>query len=162
MKLSRARQIAKEKMTQYGLTGWHFKFNNAKRQFGYCHSGFKVIVLSKPLTKINNEARITNTILHEIAHALVGCIHGHDSIWKAQAQAIGCTGDTCARETESIAVVNIERPIIGTCPICKEVAAERFRLSASLRGYFHIRCTNKLGKHEPIVWNKQGRQEKST
>ena len=34
---------------------------------------------------------IRDTILHEIAHALVGPCHGHDAVWRQKAREIGCT-----------------------------------------------------------------------
>ena len=36
---------------------------------------------------------MTDTILHEMAHALVGQVHGHDAVW--QAQVLGCSGRRC-------------------------------------------------------------------
>jgi predicted SprT family Zn-dependent metalloprotease len=35
------------------------------------------------------EAEITDTLLHEIAHALVGPRHGHDLVWQAKCIEIG-------------------------------------------------------------------------
>ena len=36
---------------------------------------------------------MTESLLHEIAHALVGRKHNHDAEWKAKAREIGCTGE---------------------------------------------------------------------
>ena len=38
---------------------------------------------------------IKNTILHEIAHALVGSQHGHSQIWRKKAREIGCDASRC-------------------------------------------------------------------
>jgi hypothetical protein len=35
------------------------------------------------------------TILHEIAHALVGPKHGHDKFWKLKARELGCSAKRC-------------------------------------------------------------------
>jgi predicted SprT family Zn-dependent metalloprotease len=58
--------------------GYKFKFDNAKRRFGYCSYTDKEISLSKPLCEynLNNFYQINDTILHEIAHALSYKIHG--------------------------------------------------------------------------------------
>jgi len=47
-------------------------------------------------SNLNNGNVIENTVLHEIAHAIVGNEHYHDRVWKECAQRIGCTGDRLA------------------------------------------------------------------
>lgn len=97
MDLYVARKLAIELMNQHGLleSNWYFSFDNAKRRFGCCNYGLKQISLSKHLVSLNTEGNVKNTILHEIAHALVGFKHHHDAVWKAKAREIGCTGDRC-------------------------------------------------------------------
>lgn len=97
MLLSEAKALAIELMDKHGLLDlrWSFEFDNAKRRFGCCRYGSKKITLSKELVSLNDTARVTNTILHEIAHALVGHGHGHDSVWKRKALEIGCDGNRC-------------------------------------------------------------------
>ena len=97
MDLYVARKLAIELMDKHELllSGWYFSFDNAKRRFGCCNYGLKQISLSKHLVSLNAEADVKNTIIHEIAHALVGFKHRHDRVWKAKAMEIGCTGDRC-------------------------------------------------------------------
>lgn len=97
MNLQDAKNLAIQLMNQHGLidNGWHFEFDNAKRRFGCCVHTYKRISLSKHLVELNDEARIKNTILHEIAHALVGPKHGHDYVWRRKAIEIGCDGSRC-------------------------------------------------------------------
>lgn len=92
MKLYIAESKAKELMNTHGLSEWRFLFDSAKRRFGYCSYRSKTISLSAPLTSLNDDEHVINTILHEIAHALVGPHNGHGVTWKRQAMAIGCTG----------------------------------------------------------------------
>ena len=84
--------------------GYYFEFNNRKRAFGVCNYVKKVINLSQPLCEANLDkldTQITDTILHEIAHAF--CVHiygtqlgrGHDWRWKSIAVQIGCNGERC-------------------------------------------------------------------
>ena len=40
-------------------------------------------------------AEIADTLLHEIAHAIVGVRHQHDAVWRAKAREIGCTAERC-------------------------------------------------------------------
>jgi predicted SprT family Zn-dependent metalloprotease len=37
-----------------------------------------------------------NTITHEIAHALVGHVHGHDHVWRRKHLELGGDGRTCS------------------------------------------------------------------
>ena len=100
MNLLNAQRLANELINQYGLSekGWGFKFDTAVSRFGCCKHTRKTITLSKHLVSVNDESRVKDTILHEIAHALVGPGHGHDWVWKAKARSIGCTGNRCYTE----------------------------------------------------------------
>lgn len=113
MELHDARQIALNLMSKHGLTGWAFDFDNAKRRFGACHFRTKRITLSIYLVALNEAAKVTDVILHEIAHALVGYKHGHNAVWKAKAIEIGCNGMRCYSSENT---VTPESRYIGTCP----------------------------------------------
>ena len=104
--------LAIELINKYGLldSGWYFEFDNAKRRFGCCHHDKKKITLSNHLTLLREESFVRNTILHEIAHALVGGRNGHNHIWRAKAIEIGCNGNRCSSDVE------IKGKWIGTCP----------------------------------------------
>ena len=120
MLLSEAKTLATKLMNQHGLTekGWGFEFDNAKRRFGCCNHTYRRISLSKYLVDLNSEARVQNTILHEIAHALVGHTHGHDNVWKRKALEIGCDGNRCYTEKNTVIV---KGSLEAVCPKCKHV-----------------------------------------
>lgn len=82
-------------MDQHGLGAWRFDFDRAKVRAGACHFGDRRITLSRALTGAHGEEEVRETVLHEIAHALVGPRHGHDHVWRAQAVALGATGRRC-------------------------------------------------------------------
>ena len=126
MELSRATELAIELMTQHGLMvkGWQFSYNNRKRGLGLCNNWKKIIELSKPLTLINDEAEMRNTILHEIAHAMAGHAAGHGPVWKLMAHQIGCTGDRCASET--VKQILEDAPWQAVCKGCGKIV-QRFR-----------------------------------
>jgi predicted SprT family Zn-dependent metalloprotease len=115
MDLFKAQTLANDLMKQHNLiaSGWWFSFDNAKRRFGVCNYGLKKIGLSTHLVKLNDESRVRNTILHEIAHALVGRKHGHDAVWRAKAIEIGCDGKRCYSSEE---VTKPEARYVGICP----------------------------------------------
>ena len=60
----------------HGLDDWEVSYDNAKRRAGICHFAEQTVGLSAPLTAVHTEDDVRDTILHEIAHALVGPAHG--------------------------------------------------------------------------------------
>ena len=117
MNLAHAQQLAESLMAQHRLTakGWSFEFDTAKRRFGCCNFSNKVISLSAPLTNANEEAQVKDTILHEIAHALVGSGHGHDSVWKAKCREIGCKDERCYSDKDTVLIAGKYRAVCGGC-----------------------------------------------
>lgn len=79
----------------HGIPDWILKFGRAKRQFGYAHYSKKEIRLSRHLVSLNTWKVVEQTVLHEIAHALVGRGHGHDKVWKQKAIELGDDGQRC-------------------------------------------------------------------
>ena len=83
---------AEKLMTEHGLWKWRFGFDQASRRGGRCAFDRQEISLSEAFVIAASPTEVTDTILHEIAHALVGPKHGHDAVWKATAHQIGCSG----------------------------------------------------------------------
>ena len=98
-KLEYAKKYLKIYMEQYGLIeqGWNFGFNNRSRSAGVTKYTSKLIELSLVFIESSKvqKKNIMNTILHEIAHALVGYKCGHNKKWKDKAIEIGCNGKRC-------------------------------------------------------------------
>lgn len=80
--------------------GWRFELSMHKTFLGMCYYDTKTIAYSSHFLNAPSET-ITNVVLHEIAHALVGPGEGHSEVWKAVARQIGCTGDRCLITTSS-------------------------------------------------------------
>jgi predicted SprT family Zn-dependent metalloprotease len=93
-------QLANRLLKEHGLTeqGWTFSFSNRKTHVGTCFHTRKQIVFSKWYVQ-NHPDEIHDTILHEIAHALVGPNHGHDNVWRRKALELGCKPERCADDT---------------------------------------------------------------
>ena len=88
----RAREVhrlAGELLVAHGLHDWSFAFNRRKRDMGLCLYGPRVIQLSLHFVLLNDDAAVRDTLLHEIAHALVGPGHGHDAVWKHKCREVG-------------------------------------------------------------------------
>ena len=93
--LQEIKDLALQKMAEHELLAksWEFFFDRAKKRAGCCHFNKKCISLSHSFCKVASRAEILNTLLHEIAHVLVGPDHHHDEIWKAKALKIGCDAE---------------------------------------------------------------------
>ncbi len=97
MRLEDAQALAERLIKKHLPEGWTFEWNRRRRGFGVCWHGSKRITLSKINTPSETEEATEQTILHEIAHALVGLEHGHDKVWKAMARSIGVKNPTATR-----------------------------------------------------------------
>lgn len=136
MKLLDAKRLAKDLMTQHGLKamGWSFAFDNAVKRLGLCTFSTKTISISKTLTRLNPDTQVRNTLLHEIAHALIGAGHGHNSAWRSKAMAIGCNGQRC---TDSVVKAVPKYKIV--CGLCL-ASWDCFRRAKGLERSWHRNC----------------------
>ena len=112
MDLTEAALMGRRLLDQHGLHDWTIVFDRAKRRAGICRWARKEIGLSAPLTSIHPESEVRDTVLHEVAHALVGPRHGHDQVWRALAMRIGCSGERCSSDDAP----GIDGHWVGTCP----------------------------------------------
>lgn len=112
-------------MEEFGLReqGWKFQFSNHKTFLGMCYHDKKVIALSQHFIYKSPDDVTTDTLLHEIAHALVGSGHGHDNVWRRKAIEIGCNGNRTCSEGVSTAKFNY----LMECPEC-DYKAYRYRM----------------------------------
>lgn len=112
-RLDKVERRAWELMREHGLDDWEFRWDQAKRRLGKCSFRTRVISLSRPLAEVNSFEDSIATVLHEIAHALVGSGHGHDQVWKAMVASIGGRPERLADNT-----VELPPTWIGRCPSC--------------------------------------------
>lgn len=145
----RAREMAVELMTQHKLFGWEFAFNDNVRRAGVCFYPTKArpgrIELSVHYVELNDEAEVRDTILHEIAHALVGRGHGHDAVWKAKCREIGAKPERCY---DSSKVAMPSGKWRASCPGCAKLFS-RHRKPKRTAGWHCRPCGPKNGS---FVW----------
>ena len=68
--------LAHSMLAEHGLQNWRISFDHARRRAGSCNFSTKTISLSRHYAREAPLDHIKDTILHEIAHALVGPSHG--------------------------------------------------------------------------------------
>lgn len=95
MNASNAASLARSLMIHHGIGHWTFEFDRAKRRAGLCRHYRQIISLSYHYVQANNQDEIRDTILHEIAHALVGPKQGHNAVWRAMCLTIGAKPERC-------------------------------------------------------------------
>ena len=118
MNLISAENLARELFAQFDLRKWNFRFDRARRRFGSCDFSTRTISLSQILVELNPPTKVRDTILHEIAHALVGPRHAHGAIWKSKIVELG--GDPRARFREN----EVEIPAGKFVAICRNCGKE--------------------------------------
>lgn len=119
-------------MADHGLTGrFRFEFDRSVKRFGLTKqyrdgSRQGVISLSLPQTRAAERERVHQTLLHEIAHALVGCGHGHDNVWFSKAREIGYKGgrQVVADAAEQAVIASRTRTFEVWCDPCGEFIAK--------------------------------------
>ena len=140
MELTSVQLLANRLLKDHELDkkGWRFKFDRAKRRAGSCRFFEKEITLAKAYAEQEELKEIKNTILHEIAHALVGPKHGHNEIWKQKALEIGCDAERC-----HCVVFSNPKYKLTCCNSCFEVT--RFRVNQIfLKSRICSKCNGKL------------------
>jgi predicted SprT family Zn-dependent metalloprotease len=154
MDRSDAASLARRLMAEHLDNTWKFQFDRSKRRFGCCHYSTRTISLSAALVGLNDEPQVRDTILHEIAHALVGHAHGHDRVWRAKALEIGCNGRRCYDAAE---VQAVEAAWKGECPSCG-YTIDRHRLSEKARRMACGKCCRgRFDARYLFVWKRNRR-----
>lgn len=150
MEISSALALGRRLLREHGLEHWSITTDRAKTRAGVCRFAARTISLSSALTRLHDEVEVRDTILHEIAHALVGPSHGHDDVWRAKAMAIGCSGE----RTLSTSAPSLEGPWRGECP--EGHAYTRHRRPGRVMSC--LRCSPSFDAGALLTWTYQGRR----
>ena len=102
-------------------TWWRFRFETAMCRAGICRYTTRTIALSVSYVLRAPWDDIRDTLLHEIAHAIVGPGHVHDAVWQTTARRIGCTAKPLQHrhpqpEAVDRGVLPMPRPVVPSTP----------------------------------------------
>jgi hypothetical protein len=90
MNLLDAKIMAEKEIANHLYNKWKFRFSKGVNFVGKCNYSSKTISLSSPWTLVRDAKEVRDTILHEIAHALVGpYAEVHGNTWWLAAIKIG-------------------------------------------------------------------------
>lgn len=148
MKLSDAHELCNDLLHEHGLSqrGWTFFFDRSKKRFGQCVRSKLSITLSAYLVQLNDERKVRETMLHEIAHALAPAGAHHGPAWKHQCRLLGIAPNRCYDSS-------VETPpgrYTGTCENCGHTF-EKHRKPKSTTAYC-IRTSKCKARKTPIQW----------
>ncbi|MDR0847828.1 MAG: SprT-like domain-containing protein [Propionibacteriaceae bacterium] len=129
------------------LTGWTFDLDHARTRVGCCHYADKRITISRHLIAYLAEDEVDQTILHEVAHALVGHEVGHSKPWQRMARSLGYTGGRTIEVPEA-------RMGARWRGVCKE-GHEVFRHRKPSRRVYCGTCAQKH-RRNVITWEDRG------
>lgn len=143
MELREVRRLAEQLIAEHGLEGWTFAFDRAVRRAGKCSYGTRTISLSAPLARLHDEVEVTETLLHEIAHALTPG-EGHSATWRRVALRIGSSGERCVDS----AAPSVPGDWVGVCGVGHRV--ERHR--APQRVVSCSKCSPRFSTDHLFTW----------
>jgi predicted SprT family Zn-dependent metalloprotease len=136
--------LASDLFAAHGLAGWTFGFNRRKQAMGMCFYDRRAIELSVHFVARNSADEIRDTLLHEIAHALVGPGHGHDAVWQAKCLEVGARPVRCGDAAMP------DGRWQATCNSCG-LRHHKHRRPKRMRGWYCARCGVLRGQ---LVWEQ--------
>lgn len=123
MNKSEAEEFAERELERNGLSDWTFTWFLANRRLGVCKPKVKVIGIHEKLADFDEEFR--ETLLHEIAHALVGAKEKHNFVWAAKCVELGIRPERSVSMSSVPFAINYK--FVAFCPVCNENRGGFFR-----------------------------------
>ena len=140
MDVVKLRGVASQQLYKYKLIGWKFSLMDTGQRLGVCKSDLKYIGISEHYARNSPEENVMDTLMHEIAHALVGPGHGHGEVWKAMARKLGATPRACNRDSDTVQKPGDWK---AECSTCHKVYF-KYRRPQCLTGFRCGKCKTAL------------------
>ncbi|MFT4211403.1 MAG: SprT-like domain-containing protein [Microbacterium sp.] len=141
------RDWAEELIDRHLDATWSFGFDNAKRRAGLCDYTRHRISVSRYLAARYDDETNRQTLLHEVAHALVGSAAGHGIRWKRAARDLGYTGGVTHRGETAIELA----PWVGICPAGHVV----YRHRRATRATSCALCAPVFDPRHALTWTRR-------
>lgn len=170
MELTDAQKMARKIFREWELhkKGWTFEIaDRLERSYwvGDCNTWAKRIRLRRDLVELNDEYEVKQTILHEVAHALVPRGEpSHGRVWKHQARMCGVDNPSprCSGATRTGELPRVERKATirrdqwrFSCPCGKEASRKNYparsRTTREYKKSFCKRCGREID-HTDWIW----------
>ncbi len=142
-----ARSLADHLLRSFGLADWTFRFNRSKCMMGLCRFDPKVIELSVHFVERNDDGAVRDTLLHEIAHALVGPGHGHGPVWRRKCLEVGAKPERL--DFEAAMPEGRWKARCGGCGMIHH----RHRRPKRMVGWYCRYCGRERGR---LTWRREG------
>lgn len=135
-------ELAASLLEKHGLTDWHFNWDNARTRGGQCSHTYRRITMSRHLVPMWTDEQVYDTIIHEIAHALVGPGQGHGRVWAAKMRELGAKPSRChTNET-------VPGRYVAICDSCSKEVARAHRFTKTMREGRHLHSVCR----KPVRW----------
>jgi predicted SprT family Zn-dependent metalloprotease len=140
MDTDKAMSLARALCDEHGIhvpIEWH----NRKCSAGTTHflgGQCTRIALSRPITVLNSEEQVRDTILHEIAHVKAGLKAGHGRMWKLTAMLIGARPEPCCSDGTVLPTGRY----YAVCPVCAQ-ELNKYRKPRAGSRYICADCNRK-------------------
>lgn len=160
MNTAQVAEHARSLMDEHGLEDWAIDFGRSTKSAGACYYSRRLIRFSRVIMTAYDDAAVRNTILHEIAHALVGSRHGHDGVWRRKFLELGGNGEARTLATAGVAkAIEDQSKYRAVCSGCGETySAQRRKKSFGRSMCSDASCpvsyhkTRFTGNHVYLVW----------
>lgn len=147
--LERVRVWAEALIGLYLDDSWSFGFDRAVKRAGATHFTARRITVSKHLAERWEDDEVHQTLLHEVAHAMVGPRVGHGPQWQRTARAIGYIGG----RTHHGEIASERANWVGTCT----GGHEYLRFRAPRGRYVCKPCTHSARRAVEVQWRRRTR-----
>lgn len=170
MDRSKASQLLRSRLDEFGYNDWKIKYVTSTSFLALCSYKDKSIYLAQHFVDINPENAIKDVINHEVAHVMCEG-HGHNDTWKSKAIELGATPNPCPdygmpdhiidairsgstidvtfeEEVKVIPKYNIKR-IQDLCPDCNAVAIAIKSWEVNDDQFTFLKCGHLIKKKIP-------------
>jgi len=142
-------------LKRHGLTSWKTIFTKSGKWIARCYYDERRIVFNILHLASRSEVEVKQTILHEVAHALVGPGFGHNEVWRNKAKELGLENPLPCAPSDVDAGRSIneaETPkrtfnrLNILCPVCKVQAEETSSAVINGKRWSRLKCGHLIKK----------------